>query len=243
MKTFINTLTFIEKYEKTVDQLSIIKELVDKGYKNIEIRREFLTNFDEELKEIADIANENGVTLYYSIPDTLYKDFKLDKISLSKYAKEVETLGAKTIKLSVGAYSGYNQGDDIFLKEILNSKIKLYVENDQTFENGRLDKIKRFLSDCKTYNNDVKATFDIGNWLWAGESPEKCAIELKEYVDYVHFKDVKIENGKYEAAKLGEGIVDWKYFKELFKDISIGLEYPCGKNPIDVIEKEVDKLI
>lgn len=239
---FINTLTFIEKHEKTINQVSIVKELIDNGYKNIEIRREFLSNFENELGEISYLAMQNGVALYYSIPDTLYKDFRLDKISLSKYVKEAELLGAKTIKLTVGAYSGYNKGDDIFIKEILDSEIKLYVENDQTFENGRLEKIKRFLADCKTYNNNVKATFDIGNWLWAGESPQKCAQELKEHVDYVHFKDVKIENGKYEAVKLGEGIIDWKYFKALFKDVAAGLEYPCGKNPIEVIEKEVDKL-
>lgn len=243
MTVFINTLVFVDKYKKPINQLSIVKELIDNGYKNIEIRREYMTNLKEELKEISQISKDNDVNLYYSIPDTLYKDFILDKDRLNRYIEEAKLLGSKTIKLSVGSYSGYNNGDDIFIKEILNSGIKLYVENDQTFANGRVDKIIKFLVDCNTHNNNVKATFDIGNWLWVGELPEKCADILKDYVDYIHFKDVKIINGKYEPAKLGEGIVNWKYFKDLFNGIPIGLEYPCGKNPIESINKEVEKLI
>lgn len=239
---FINTLTFVDKYEAPINQLSIVKELINGGLKNIEIRREFLSDSREELSEISELAKKNNVTLYYSIPDTLYKKFKLDTKNLTKYLEESKLLGSKTIKLSVGSYSGYNNGDDLFIKGLLKSGIKLYVENDQTLENGSVKKIKKFLDDCKTNNNDVKATFDVGNWLWVGEDPKECAEILKEYIDYVHFKDVEIVNGKYQAAKLGEGIIDWKYFRDLFKNKTVGLEYSCGKNTINVLEEEIKKL-
>lgn len=242
MGIFVNTLVYVDQYKDKKNQIEMIKELVKNGHKDIEIRREFINDFDVEIKEIANLAKENNVNLYYSIPDTLYKNGSIDKTNLDKYMNEVKVLGSKTIKLAVGNYKSFNSGDDSYLNEIINSGVKLYVENDQTNESGTVEKIKKFLDDSKTYNVGVKATFDVGNWIWVGEDPKKNADILDEYIDYVHFKDVKIVDGKYQASTLGEGIIDWKYFKNKFKNIQLGIEYPCSKDAIKVVDEEVKKL-
>ena len=242
MKIFINTMTLGEKYNKPFNQVEMIKELIANGYKNIEVRRDFITRIAQEIFEISELARENKVTIYYSVQDTLYKNFTLNKNAINQYIDEARILGAESIKFSIGTYAGYNKGDNEYIKDVLNTGIKIYVENDKSFENGRIDKLTRFLKDSKTYGNNIRASFDIGNWLWAGEEPESCSEILKEYVDYVHLKDVKIVDGKYCITKLGDGIVNWRYFNDLFKGNDIGLNYPCGINPIETIKEEIKKI-
>lgn len=53
----------------------------------------------------------------------------------------------------------------------------LVVENDQT-DCGQLAPMQRFKASCRVNQLPVTLTFDMGNWLWVGDSPEEAARHL-----------------------------------------------------------------
>lgn len=69
----INTLVFINKIQNGVSQSLIMDALKDLDIKNIEIRREFLKNFDDELEDIRKKSEAYGMNIFYSVPEWLYK--------------------------------------------------------------------------------------------------------------------------------------------------------------------------
>lgn len=240
---FINTLVFKESENFPINQCNLIRKLVKEGFRNIEIRREYISDFEKELQEISDVVRENSVNLYYSIADSLFDDDKINQEKINEYYREAEIMNSKSIKLSVGNYTKISNNDEVFLKSLLsNDSIFIFVENDQTISNGKVEKIINFLNECKSKNISMKATFDIGNWLWTGENPKENAEILKEYVEYVHFKDVTIQKGRLTTVILGDGQVDYEYFCKFFKGKTFALEYPCGDEPISVIKDEIKKL-
>jgi len=238
---FINTLVFNDVSTRH-DQKEYILSLYESGYKNIEIRREYLNNLEDELEDIGEVVREKDITLYFSIPDTLFDSNKINQEKITNYFQEAEILGSKTVKLVVGDYNEISTEDEAFLKKIVSKEILLFIENDQTQENGKVDKILKFLKEAKEKNINVRLTFDIGNWFWTQEDPKKNAEILNEFIDYVHFKDVTKVNGLNEAQLLNTGYVDIKYFIDYFSGKSFGIEYPCGKEVIPVIKEEINKL-
>jgi hypothetical protein len=48
----------------------------------------------------------------------------------------------------------------------------LVVENDQT-DCGQLAPMQRFKAACRVMALPVTLTFDMGNWLWVGDSPKR----------------------------------------------------------------------
>jgi sugar phosphate isomerase/epimerase len=239
---FINTLVFRRREKAYINQAYLMHELVSACFKDIEVRREFMHDIEHEILEIGKVVSEHNINLYYSIADTLFDDNKINEAKITSFFNEAKSMGSKTVKLSVGDFSSIDEKSEVFLKKITSGEIKLFVENDQTIENGTIEKILKFLKEAKSKNIDIKATFDIGNWVWTGEDSKENAIALKEFVEYVHFKDVLIVEGKLTATTLGNGDVDYNYFKNLFEGKDFGIEYPCGEYPIDVIKEEVKKL-
>lgn len=239
-KLFVNLLVFVQDVEIPVNQAVLIKQLQDKGLNNIEIRYEFLEH-KQDIEDIRELVDTTDVNLYLSIPDTLYDNGIIDRYKIDKYIEVANKLGVRSLKFSVGDFYKINDEDVDYLNEIA-SKFKLYVENDQSYKNGNLVKLVSILEMAKAKNVNIKATFDIGNWLWVDQDPKQASDKLKPYVDYVHFKDVKIEDGVQKATLLGDGVIDYKYFLELFKDVDCAIEYPCGKNPMDTIVNELEKI-
>lgn len=238
---FVNTLVFAEQHS-VHNQEEYIRSISSKNIKNIEIRRDFFHDVENEIQVIGELVAKEEINLYYSVPDTLFDNNSIDQEKLKNYLSEAKVLHSKTIKLSVGEYDGISAEDEKFLQEFTNNGIQLFVENDQTEENGRVEKLSRFLNDAKEKNLNVKATFDVGNFSWVLEDAKHNAEILKEFVQYVHFKDVIMVDGKPQTRKLGEGELDIPFFKDFFKGLTFGIEYPCGNDPLDIIEVEIEKL-
>jgi sugar phosphate isomerase/epimerase len=121
-------------------------------------------------------------------------------------------------------------------------KIKLTVENDQTEENGRSEKMKSFLETAKELDIKISCTFDVGNWLWQKEDPTENAYKLKPYVTYIHLKDAYVD-GKPQAAFLDKGIIPWRNILGIFdKSVPVAIEYPCNPDALARLEEEIAKL-
>jgi len=240
----INTLVYLEDISKGKTQYEFIKMIKKLGLKAIEIRREYIKDTDIELSKIKDLSRDYGIEVYYSVPDTLFKNGELKK-NLDKYIEETKAMGAVKVKFNIGEFNGFTKDSAAVLKGIAADKeILITIENDQTDLSGKISSIKKFLEACSENNINIFYTLDIGNWCWTGEDPIKNALELKEYTKYIHLKDIKFEDGKPCTAYLDEGTIKWREVLSIFSsDIPVALEYPCGDDPEKVIKKEIEKML
>ena len=239
----INTLVFLDQMKQGIKQCCFFKDITDLGIKNIEVRREFIKDFDKEPEEIKKAAEKYQVTLFYSVPDSLYESGTLQRDKIKGYFKEAVRMGCCNIKMTIGDYRSVCKEDVSFLNGLCDTcHIHLTVENDQTKENGTLYKIKTFVTAYKGAGGKIGITFDIGNWLWQGEDPLANAISLKDDVTYIHLKDAE-KGSPPRTVLLGEGDIDYqRVLKNLREDIPLALEYPCGQEVMTQLKIELDKL-
>ena len=238
----VNTLVFLKNLNDGLAQSELLKPVYDLEVNNIEIRREYIKDFDNELKRIKELSEDLNMTIYYSVPEVIYDNGQLNKKQIEKYFNEANKMNCNKVKLNIGKYNEISQDD---VKEINNLidkySINLTIENDQTELCGKVNYIKDFLEGAKALGMKISFTFDIGNWIWQKEDPIKNAYILKHYVTYIHLKDVHIDNTP-KTSFLDEGDIDWRRIINIFnEDIPIALEYPC-ENTMTNLKKEIGKL-
>lgn len=240
----INTLVFLKDLKNGVRQARLLKDISSIGIKKAEIRREFMKDHDIELQEIKKVSDELQMEIYYSVPQYLYINGKLEIEEIEGYFREAQKMSCRNVKLNIGDYHTISSQDVYDINSLCNKySIMLTVENDQTKENGKVDKIQRFLQLAKLLGMKVYCTFDIGNWIWQKEDPVENANILKPYVKYIHLKDVYIKD-KPQATFLNHGIIPWKSILKIFdQDIPVAIEYPCDPNALQRLNAELNKLL
>lgn len=235
----INTLVFLEALKEGTLQQDLLPLLHNIGIGKVEVRREFIKDFDKELKAIREKAEEYHMELYYSVPGYVYGNGEILYSQITEYFKEAEAMNCHKVKLCIGDYDKVTGKDAGKLKELCEEyDVLLTVENDQTPENGRSEKIVKFLKEISAFGSEILTTFDIGNWLWQKEDPLANAKLMKQYVAYIHLKDVK--GGEYpQAVLLDQGDIDWRNVLKEFPDVPLALEYPCGADAVEQLKKEI----
>jgi len=239
----ISTLVFADLIKDGMKQSDILEIIHDMGITNVEIRREFIKDFDKELATIRKKAEKLQMGIYYAVPERLYANRELQFKKIETYFKEAYLLGCSRVKMIVGPYGTVKPIDVIKMNELCEKYfIRLTVENDQTREDGRVEKLKRFVEEYRQEGGKISVTFDIGNWVWQGEDPAENASKIKNFVSYVQLKDVK---GKInpKTVLLNEGDIDWKnIFPLLPRNLPVALEYSCGSNPAKQLREEITKM-
>ena len=235
----VNTLVFLNDLKNGINQSIIMDTINELGIKNIEVRREFIKDFDNELETIREKSKLYNMNIYYSVPEWMYKENKLLVDDIEKYLKEAKKMNCHQVKLNIGQYDEVTVEDiEILNKFSKKYKVKLTVENDQTSLNGKSEFINKFLVQVKKLGGDITFTFDIGNWVFQEEDPLKNADLLKAFVTYIHLKDMDKERNN---VLLNEGVIDWeKVIDKLPKDLPIALEYPC--NTKQILQLEINKI-
>ena len=235
----VNTLVFLNDLKNGINQSIIMDTINELGIKNIEVRREFIKDFDKELETIREKSKLYNMNIYYSVPEWMYKENKLLVDDIEKYLKEAKKMNCHQVKLNIGQYDEVTVEDiEILNKFSKKYKVKLTVENDQTSLNGKSEFINKFLVQVKKLGGDITFTFDIGNWVFQEEDPLKNADLLKAFVTYIHLKDMDKERNN---VLLNEGVIDWKkVIDKLPKDLPIALEYPC--NTKQILQLEINKI-
>ncbi|CAB1249961.1 sugar phosphate isomerase/epimerase [Clostridium sp. WLY-B-L2] len=238
----INTLVFKNYMEKGFKQEEIFEYLNELNLSNIEIRREFIRNFSTELEMFSKLSKKFGINTYYSVPKYLFIDGEVNKKNILKYIEEAKKFNCKSLKLNIGDYRGYAGNLKEDLRGILDTKISINIENDQSVENGTCKNIIKFLEDCKKENIDIGYVYDIGNWSWINEDEMENAKLLKDFTRHIHLKDVKRTSDGLRTVLLNEGNILWKEVLDIFpKDIPVSLEYPC--EDFSVIKEEIKKVL
>lgn len=238
----VNMLVFDELVKEGKKQLDFFEGLSQLGIKKIEIRRDYIKE-QSEFKDLNEAAKKYGFELLYSVPDVLYAEQMMKEPDLRLYAKETKELGSKHLKFGAGYVKDVSTEDVI----VLNNVLKEYGISHFTIENGQesystADKLNKLCTQLIEKGADVSITFDTGNFVFVHEDPVKNAELLKEQVTYVHLKDIKEET--LEMTLLGEGDISVADVLSKFpSDINTAIEYPCGNDPLAVLQEEITKLI
>jgi sugar phosphate isomerase/epimerase len=236
----INTLVFLEDLEAGIPQSEMMDMVHQLGINNVEIRREYIKDFNNELIEIRLKSTTYEMTVYYSVPEQMYKENTLRINDIETYCKEAYKMNAGHIKLNIGEVKEVSMQDMELINALCEKyHIQITVENDQTVENGRFEKIYHFLRQVKQQNGMITFTFDIGNWAFQGEDPFENAKLLNPFVTYIHLKDID-ENRS--TTLLNKGLIDWKNIISILPtNVPIALEYPCATE--EQLALEINKLI
>lgn len=189
-------------------QSAVLPFIAGSGADGVEIRRELFT--PDELSRLAELAADierRGLLVCYSAPEALFAADGSLNPRLSDFLLEAQTLNALWLKLSLGHFSHH---DDLeALREILQeSGMALVVENDQT-DCGQLAPMQRFKAACRVNQLPITLTFDMGNWLWVGDSPEEAARHLAPAVSYIHVKAAEPHHSQFRAVPPDEASARW----------------------------------
>jgi sugar phosphate isomerase/epimerase len=235
----LNTLAYkqVIKDNPSLTQVDLLHEIKSVGFQIVEIRREYIKAGEVELEKIAEKAMEEGLTLFYSVPDELFKKNEINP-ALKVYLKEAKLLNSTQMKLTLGELDNLTKQHAVELDELLqSSSIKLLIENDQTKEKGSATKLKTFMEQAAEFGLSLGLTFDIGNFVYINENPEESAKILKPFVQYIHIKNVKKTEMGIELTDIESGDINIQaVLNEFLESIPCAIEYPCG-GPNDIRHK------
>ncbi|HDS5549695.1 TPA: sugar phosphate isomerase/epimerase [Klebsiella aerogenes] len=224
-------------------QSAVLPFISGSGADGVEIRRELFSA--AELKQLPTLAadiEKQGLLACYSAPQALFTDNGELNPHLPSLLEEAQTLNALWLKLSLGHFIHNQQLET--LRDILSaSGMALVVENDQT-DCGQLAPMQRFKAACRVHQMPVTLTFDMGNWLWVGDSPEEAARHLAPAVSYIHVKAAEPHHEKYRAVPPDQADARWlALLDNLPADAPRGIEFPLvGEDLTAVTRHYVDLL-
>ncbi|EOZ5835890.1 sugar phosphate isomerase/epimerase family protein [Enterococcus faecium] len=232
----LNMLVFAEKLENHALQSTLIEEAVKLGFEKVEVRREYIKDFQAELPAIKQAAFQHNVELFYSVPDEVFVNNKVNE-KLTDYLEEAKQMNVKHIKFNIGNFKTGGQ-KLTELKTLSDYGIAINIENDQTQLSGVIHAIDNFMKAVKENQLDIGYVYDLGNWRFVGEDEIEAAKKLKDYVRYIHVKDVIYIDNKPQATGLDHGEIDWrKVLTILPDDVPVAIEYPTTKD-VEIIESK-----
>ena len=224
-------------------QSAVLPFIAGSGADGVEIRRELFT--PDELSRLAELAADierRGLLVCYSAPEALFAANGSLNPRLSDFLQEAQTLNALWLKLSLGHFSHH---DDLeALREILQeSGMALVVENDQT-DCGQLAPMQRFKAASRVNQLPITLTFDMGNWLWVGDSPEEAARHLAPAVSYIHVKAAEPHHSQFRAVPPDEASARWlALLNNLPADAPRGIEFPLTGHDLTAVTRRYVKLL
>ena len=236
----VNTIAYLSEIEKGVSQLDLLFHIHIHGGQIVEIRREFVKE-EKELEAIAKKATELGLTLYYSVPEPIFKEQLLNQLMLDTVMKEAKRLNAVCVKFSLGDIRNVS---DIEVEKLCiyekECESQILIENGPHGPEGNVQLLESFFEKQKKYDGKIALTFDSGNFVSAGFEPLECARQLCDKTKWIHLKDVRGRGESSTITMLEEGEIDFKSLLTMFdKETPAAIEYPC-KDYVQV-EKEMKK--
>lgn len=236
----VNTLEFQKELKYGIPQASLFEKIAKLGATGVEVRREYINDFDKELADIKANSQKFNLTVFYSVPDEVFVNGQLNN-QLPAYLEEGTQMGITAIKFNTGDYANFNGNLKAELTPIVSTGIQVNVENDQTQVSGTIAPLKNFLQAIKENQIDLGYVYDLGNWRYVGENEITAANELGEFTRYIHLKDVQTVDDMPTVVPLDEGELDWhEVLNILPKGLPIAIEYPSDND--EIIKAGIDKV-
>ena len=218
-------------------QSAVLPFIAGSGADGVEIRRE-LFSADElnRLPELAADIERRGLLVCYSAPEALFAADGALNPHLSDLLQEAQTLNALWLKLSLGHFT-HHHGLETLRDILRESGMALVVENDQT-DCGQLAPMQRFKAACRVNQLPITLTFDMGNWLWVGDSPEEAARHLAPAVSYIHVKAAEPHHSHFRAVPPDEASGRWlALLDNLPADAPRGIEFPLTGHDLTAVTR------
>ena len=224
-------------------QSAVLPFIAGSGADGVEIRRELFSA--DELNRLAELAADierRGLLVCYSAPEALCAADGALNPHLSDLLQEAQTLNALWLKLSLGHFTHHHGLET--LRDILRaSGMALVVENDQT-DCGQLAPMQRFKAACRVNQLPITLTFDMGNWLWVGDSPEEAARHLAPAVSYIHVKAAEPHHSHFRAVPPDEASGRWlALLDNLPADAPRGIEFPLTGHDLTAVTRRYVNLL
>lgn len=226
----LNTLAYMGKQaDGKVDQLALLSEISAMGFNIVEIRKEYLMGGHAEIEALAQKAKALQLDVFYSVPAELFIRGAVND-NLVHYFAETVALGGRQLKLTLGEFEQFTSEAVSDLEKLLTEyPVQLTVENDQSVQKGSPEILINFIEQAKEKQLDIGLTFDTGNFIYIGIDPEEAAYKMKDYVTYIHIKNVELTDDGTVLAGLKTGALDMQAILAVFSDgIPAAIEYPCG---------------
>lgn len=224
-------------------QSAVLPFIAGSGADGVEIRRELFSA--DELNRLAELAADierRGLLVCYSAPEALFAADGALNPHLSDLLQEAQTLNALWLKLSLGHFT-HHHGLETLRDILRESGMALVVENDQT-DCGQLAPMQRFMAACRVNQLPITLTFDMGNWLWVGDSPEEAARHLAPAVSYIHVKAAEPHHSHFRAVPPDEASGRWlALLDNLPADAPRGIEFPLTGHDLTAVTRRYVNLL
>lgn len=224
-------------------QSAVLPFIAGSGADGVEIRRELFSA--DELNRTAELAADierRGLLVCYSAPEALFAADGALNPHLSDLLQEAQTLNALWLKLSLGHFT-HHHGTETLRDILRESGMALVVENDQT-DCGQLAPMQRFKAACRVNQLPITLTFDMGNWLWVGDSPEEAARHLAPAVSYIHVKAAEPHHSHFRAVPPDEASGRWlALLDNLPADAPRGIEFPLTGHDLTAVTRRYVNLL
>ena len=224
-------------------QSAVLPFIAGSGAAGVEIRRELFSA--DELNRLAELAADierRGLLVCYSAPEALFAADGALNPHLSDLLQEAQTLNALWLKLSLGHFT-HHHGLETLRDILRESGMALVVENDQT-DCGQLAPMQRFKAACRVNQLPITLTFDMGNWLWVGDSPEEAARHLAPAVSYIHVKAAEPHHSHFRAVPPDEASGRWlALLDNLPADAPRGIEFPLTGHDLTAVTRRYVNLL
>lgn len=224
-------------------QRAMLPVIAGAGADGVEIRRE-LFNSEEllALPALGESIELLGLLACYSAPAALFMPNGTLNPDLPRYLAEATALNALWLKVSLGHFNDKQPLEA--LRAMLNeSGMTLVVENDQT-DCGQLAPMQRFKAACRVMALPVTLTFDMGNWLWVGDSPEEAARHLAPAVSYIHVKAAVPHKEQFRAIAPDCAESRWlDLLNQLPADAPRGIEFPLEGADLTAVTRHYVNLL
>ena len=224
-------------------QSAVLPFIAGSGADGVEIRRELFSA--DELNRLAELAADierRGLLVCYSAPEALFAADGALNPHLSDLLQEAQTLNALWLKLSLGHFT-HHHGLETLRDILRESGMALVVENDQT-DCGQLAPMQRFKAACRVNQLPITLTFDMGNWLWVGDSPEEAARQLAPAVSYIHVKAAEPHHSHFRAVPPDEASDRWlALLDNLPADAPRGIEFPLTGHDLTAVTRRYVNLL
>lgn len=224
-------------------QRAMLPVIAGAGADGVEIRRELFSS-DElmALPALGESIELLGLLACYSAPAPLFMPDGTLNPDLPRYLREASILNALWLKVSLGHFSDKHPLED--LRTLLDeSGMTLVVENDQT-DCGQLAPMQRFKAACRVMALPITLTFDMGNWLWVGDSPEEAARQLAPAVSYIHVKAAVPHKAQFRAVAPDQTDSRWQdLLNQLPADAPRGIEFPLEGTDLTAVTRHYVNLL
>ncbi|QCR34594.1 sugar phosphate isomerase/epimerase [Nissabacter sp. SGAir0207] len=225
-------------------QAALLPVIAEAGADSVEIRRELMDQQAlDDLPHLAEEIVQYQLGCVYSVPEALFDEDGAVNAGLEGFFLEAQQLGARVMKLSLGHYRA---GCDLSaLKTLLEAQpVRLVVENDQTPECGILLPMSAFLRAAAEAGLPLGMTFDMGNWHWVGQAPQRAADTLADHVTYVHVKAAARHAGKWCAVALDNSDGQWRELLDrLPAHAPRGIEFPLEGDDLIAVTRHYVELL